>query len=180
MHSNYRAMCGAGAGERRKFDPSGMGLEADTGNIFKIAGDTGGCDDDSDASVDGSMRIEGDTGGGDGEYGESGTSGPDGMDLDLSGRDACGSDGEGGEDDSMGLEADAGAASEVEEGIDGAGDAAAPAAAIAAIGHGVSEGAAPVVATDGSGRRRRTRRGNARHRTPGDQRPGKSGGRTVS
>jgi hypothetical protein len=67
-----------------------MGLEADTGTILKIAGDAGGCDDDSDASVYGSMRIEGDAGGGDGDYGESGTSGPDGMDLDLGGRDACG------------------------------------------------------------------------------------------
>ena len=36
------------------------------------------------------MGIEGDAGGGDGDYGESGTSGPDGLDLDLSGRDACG------------------------------------------------------------------------------------------
>ena len=107
-----------------------MGLEADAGTILKIAGDAGGCDDDSDASVDGSMRIERDAGGGDGDYGESGTSGPDGMDLDLGGRDACGSDGEGGEDGSMGLEADAGAVSEVKGGIDGAGDAAAPAAAI--------------------------------------------------
>ena len=39
-----------------------MDLEADAGTILKIAGDAGGCDDDSDASVDGSMRIEGDAG----------------------------------------------------------------------------------------------------------------------
>ncbi len=63
-----------------------MGLEADAVTIMKIAGDAGGCDDDSDASVDGSMRIEGDAGGGEGDYGEVG---------------------------SMGLEADAGAVSEV-------------------------------------------------------------------
>jgi hypothetical protein len=68
------------------------------------------------SSVDGNMRIEGDAGGGDGDYGESSTSGPDGMDLDLGGRDACGSDGDGGEDGSMGLEADSGAVSEVEGG----------------------------------------------------------------
>ena len=64
-----------------------MGLEADAGTILKIAGDAGGCDDDGDASVYGSMRIEGDAGGGDGDYGKSGTSGPDGMDLDLGGRE---------------------------------------------------------------------------------------------
>ncbi len=52
--------------------------------------------------------------------------------MDLSGRDACGdgSDGDSGEDGRMGLEADAGAVSEAEGGDDGAGDAAAPAAAI--------------------------------------------------
>ncbi len=110
-----------------------MGLEADAGTILKIAGDAGGCDDGSDASVNGSMRIEGDAGGGDGDYGESGTSGPDGMDLDLGGRDACGSDGDGGEDGSMGMEANAGAVSEVEGGVDGAGDAAAPVAAFVPI-----------------------------------------------
>jgi hypothetical protein len=75
------------------------------------------------------MRIEGDAGGGDGDCGESGTGGPDGMDLDIGGRYACGSDGDGGEDGSMGLEADAGAASEVKGDADGAGEAAAPAAA---------------------------------------------------
>jgi hypothetical protein len=35
------------------------------------------------------MRIEGDAGGGVGDYGESGTSGPDGLDLDFSGRNAA-------------------------------------------------------------------------------------------
>ncbi len=61
-----------------------MGLEADAGTILKIAGDAGGCDDNSDASEDGSM----------------------------------------------GLEADSGAVSEFEGGVDGSGEAAAPAAAI--------------------------------------------------
>ncbi len=36
------------------------------------------------------MRIEGDAGGGDCDYGESDTSGPDGLDLDLSGKDNAG------------------------------------------------------------------------------------------
>jgi hypothetical protein len=64
--------------------------------------------------------------------GARGTSGPDGLDLDLSGRDACGngSDGGGDEDGSMGLEADSGAVSEVEGGVDGAVDAATPAVLI--------------------------------------------------
>ncbi len=79
----------------------GMGLEADAGTILKIAGDAGGCDDDSDSSVDGIMRIEEYAGGGDGDYVESGTSVADGMDLDLGGRDAFGSDDDGGEDGSM-------------------------------------------------------------------------------
>ncbi len=52
------------------------------------------------------------------------------MNLDLGGRAACGSDGDGGEDGSMVLEADAGAVSEAEGDADGAGDAAAPAATI--------------------------------------------------
>jgi hypothetical protein len=80
------------------------------------------------------MRIEGDAGGGDDDYGKSGTSGPDGMDLDLGCRDACGSDGDGGEDGSMRLEADAGAVSEVEKGVDGAGEAAAPVAVVGPLG----------------------------------------------
>ena len=109
-----------------------MGLEADAGAILKIAGDAGGCDDDSDASVDGRMGTERDAGGGVGDYGESGTSGPDGLDLDLSGRNACGdgSDGDGGKDGRMGREADSRAVSETEGDADGAGEAAAPAAAI--------------------------------------------------
>jgi hypothetical protein len=55
-----------------------------------------------------------------------GASCPGGLDLDLSGRDACGdgSDGGGCEDGELGLEADSEAASEVEGGADGAGDAA--------------------------------------------------------
>jgi hypothetical protein len=77
--------------------------EAEAETILKIAGDADGCDDHNDASVDGSIIIEGDAGGGDGGYGESGTSCPDGTDLDLGGRDACGNDGNGGEDGSMGL-----------------------------------------------------------------------------
>jgi hypothetical protein len=98
-----------------------MGLKADAGTILKIAGDAGCCDGDSDASEDGRMVIEGDAGGGDGDYGESGTSDPDGLDLDLSGRDACGggSDGDGSEDGRMGLEADSGAVLEAEGGADG-------------------------------------------------------------
>jgi hypothetical protein len=47
-----------------------MGLEADAGTIVKIAGDAGGCDDNSDASEDGRMGIEGDAGGGDAGYGD--------------------------------------------------------------------------------------------------------------
>ncbi len=42
-----------------------VGLEADAGTILKIAGDAGGCDDDSDASDDGRMGIAGDAGSGD-------------------------------------------------------------------------------------------------------------------
>ena len=99
------------------------------------------------------MRIERDAGGGDGDYGESDTSGPDDIDLDLGGRDACGSDDDGGEDGSMGLEADAGAVLEVEGGSAGAGDAAAPAAAIGLPG--------------GSKSRRKHGR---RRRRPGNQR----------
>ncbi len=93
-----------------------MGLEADAGAILKIAGDAGGCDDNSDASEDGRMGIEGDAVGDAGDYDESGGSGPDGLDLDLRGRNACrdGSDGDGGEDGRMGQEADSGAVSEAE------------------------------------------------------------------
>ncbi len=93
-----------------------MSLEADAGTILKIAGDAGGCDDYSDASENGRIGIEGDAGGGICGYGESGTIGPDGLDLDLNGRDACGigSDSDGGEDGSMDLEADSGAVSKVE------------------------------------------------------------------
>ncbi len=40
------------------------------GAILKIAEDAGGCDDNSDASEDGRMGIEGDAGGGDGSYGD--------------------------------------------------------------------------------------------------------------
>ncbi len=62
----------AGSGE------GSMRLEA-AGAILKIAGDAaGGSDDDSDASKDGRTGIEGDTGDGNGNYGESGTRGPDG------------------------------------------------------------------------------------------------------
>ncbi len=50
------------------------------------------------------------------QYGESGASFPDGLDLDLSGRNACGdgSDGDGGKDGRIGQEADSGAVPEVE------------------------------------------------------------------
>ncbi len=65
-----------------------MGLEADAGTILKIAGDAGGCDDNSDASKDGRIGIEGDAGGDDGDYGESGTNCTDGLDLDIRGREA--------------------------------------------------------------------------------------------
>jgi hypothetical protein len=108
-----------------------MGLMADSGTILKIVGDAGGYDDDSDASEDGRIGIEGDASGGDGDYGESGISGPDGLDPDLSGRDACGdgSDIDGSEDGSIGLESDSGAVLEVEMNIDSAGAAPAPAAA---------------------------------------------------
>ncbi len=103
--------------------------------ILKIAGDVGGCDDNSDASEDGRMGIERDAGGCAGDYGESGTSGPDGLDLDLCGRNACGdgSDGDGGEDGRMGLETDSGVVLGAEENADGAGEAAAP---DAPMGHG--------------------------------------------
>jgi hypothetical protein len=100
-----------------------MGLKADAGIILKIEGDAGGCDDNSDASEDGGMGIEGDAGGDAGDYGESGIIFPDGLDLDLSGRNACGdgSDGDGGEDGRMDLEADSGAVSEAQGGADDAG-----------------------------------------------------------
>ncbi len=42
---------------------------------MKIAEDAGGCDVHSDVSKDGRIGIEADAGGGDGDYGESGTSG---------------------------------------------------------------------------------------------------------
>jgi hypothetical protein len=71
-------------------EENSMGLKADAGTHFKIAGDAGGCNDGSDASEDSRIRIKEDAGGGDGGYGESGTSGPNSLDLDLSGRDACG------------------------------------------------------------------------------------------
>ncbi len=105
-------------------------MEADAGTILKVAGDAGGCDDNGNLSEDGRIGIKRDTGSGAGDYDESGTSGSDGLDLDLSGRNACGdgSDGDGGEDGRMGQEADSGVVSEVEERADGAGDAAAPAA----------------------------------------------------
>ncbi len=70
-----------------------MGLEADAGTILKIAGDAGGCDDNIGASEDGRIGIEGDAGGGDGDYGESCSSGPDGLNLDLVVRDAYGDSG---------------------------------------------------------------------------------------
>ncbi len=38
----------------------GMGLKADAGTILKIAGDAGGCHDDSDAIKNCTMGIEGD------------------------------------------------------------------------------------------------------------------------
>ena len=83
------------------------------------------------------------------------------MNLDLGGRAACGSDGDGGEDGSMVLEADAGAVSEVEGGIDGAGDAAAPAAA---IGHGPA-GEVVLVGPDKKKKEKpRTRTSADRHR----------------
>ncbi len=62
--------------------------------------------------------------------------------VDLGVRGACGdgSDGNGGKDGSMGLEADSGTVSEVEGGVDGSGEAAAPAAAIGSPGEtGASE-----------------------------------------
>ncbi len=81
------------------FENGSKGLKADAGTL-KIAGDAGGSDDDSDTIEDGRMGIKGDAGGGDGDYGESGTSCPDSLDLDLIDRYACGdgSDGDGGED----------------------------------------------------------------------------------
>jgi hypothetical protein len=113
--------------------------------MLKIAGDADGCDDNSDASEDGRMGIEGDAGGDDGDY-----------DGDTIGLYACGGggDGNGGEDGGMGLEADSGAVSEVEGGVDGAGKAAAPAAAIGLLGNSKS----------------RRRPGKRRGHRPGDQR----------
>ncbi len=103
-------------------------------------------DGDSDASEDGRMGIEGDAGGGNGNYGKSSASGPGGLVLDLDGRDACGdgSDGDGGKDGRIGLEADSGAVSEVEGSVD---DAIEAAAAAAAIGPGPG-GDEPLVALD--------------------------------
>ena len=71
-----------------------MGLEADAGTILKIAGDAGGCNDNSDASEDDRMEIEGTAGGCNGDYGKSGTSGPGGLNLDLVGKDAYGDSGD--------------------------------------------------------------------------------------
>jgi hypothetical protein len=112
------------------------------------------------------MKIEGDAGGGDGDYGESDTSGPDGMNLDLGGRDTCGSDGDGGEDGSMGLEADAGAVSEVEGDADGAGETADPAAAIRP-GPG---GNLVLVGPDKKKKKKRGPRGGKKQRPSHDQR----------
>jgi hypothetical protein len=102
------------------------------------------------------------------DYGESGISGPDRLDLDHSGRDACGdgSDGDGGEDGSMGLEADDGAVSEVEGGVDGAGEAAAPAAA---IGPGPA-GDVVLVGPDKT-KKKKNRRGSKARVSRGWQRP---------
>ena len=74
-----------------------MVLEADAGTFLDIVGDAGG-------------------GGGDSGGVEDGTMGPDELDLDFNGRDACGdgSDGNGGEDGKMGLGADFGAVSVVD------------------------------------------------------------------
>jgi hypothetical protein len=111
------------------------------------------------------LKIAGDAGDCDGDYGESGTSGPGGMDLDLGG-DACGSDGDGGEDGSMGLEADAGAVSEVEGGADCAGEAAAPAAAF----EPGTRGNEILVAPDKKKKKKRGSRGGQLQRLTLDQR----------
>ncbi len=74
-------------------------------------GGGGGGSDSDDDDKDGTMGPYADSGEGSmglvdaSDYGESGTSCPDGLDLDLSGRNACGdgSDGDGGKDGRMGL-----------------------------------------------------------------------------
>jgi hypothetical protein len=50
-----------------------MSLEADAGTILEIAGNAGGGDGGSATNENGGMRIKGDAGGGDCDYGESGT-----------------------------------------------------------------------------------------------------------
>ncbi len=81
------------------------GVKADAGTILEIAGDASGGDEKTDAGEDERIRIEG---------------------------DACrdGGDGDGGEDGRMGVEADPGAVSDFEGELGGAGEVAAPAAAI--------------------------------------------------
>ncbi len=51
-------------------------------------------DDDNDAREDGRIGIEGDAGGSDGNYGESSTIGPYGLDLEIGARGACGDSGD--------------------------------------------------------------------------------------
>ncbi len=122
-------------------------------------------------SEDGRMEIEGDAGGDAGDYdvyGESGTSDPDGLDLGISGRNACGdgSDGDDGEDGRMGLEADSGAVSEAVGDADSAGEAAAPAAA---IGHSPG-GEVVLVGPDKKEKKKRGPRGGKQQRLTGDHR----------
>jgi hypothetical protein len=114
------------------------------------------------------MRIEGDAGGGDGDYGESGKSGPDGMDLDLSFRNACGdgSNHDGGADGRMGQEADSRAVSEAEGDADGAGKAAAPAATFG-LGHGRDS---VLVGLDKKKKKKLIPRGGKQKRPSGHQR----------
>jgi hypothetical protein len=66
---------GGGGGGGGK--PDKMGLEVDSEAVSEIKGDIDGGESDGD-------------GGGESDYGKSGTIGPDGLDLDLGGRNTCG------------------------------------------------------------------------------------------
>ncbi len=88
----------------------------------------------------------------------------------IAGREACGdgidvSDGDGGKDGRMGLRADFVAVSEDEGGVDDAGDAAAPAAAI-----GPGPGDAILVTPDKKKKKKRGSRGGQLQRLTLDQR----------
>jgi hypothetical protein len=129
--SSSSSSSGEGGGGRGRGNGDGGGSGGGgSGGGGGYGGGVGGVG--GNASEDGRMGTERDAVGGNGDYGKSGTSDPDGLDLDLGGRETCGdgSDGDGGKDGRMGQMADFVAVSKDEGNVDDAGDAAALAAAI--------------------------------------------------